>query len=114
MVIHRNEMKVEEKEHMRDGEGSTHLTYLLDGSTQKNARMFAEVNLNPGCSIGYHRHDSETEYYFILAGTGIVNDDGREVQIKQGDSIITGNGASHSIKNTGSVPLVFHAVIVTY
>ena len=114
MVIHRNEMKVEDKERMRDGEGTTHFTYLLDGSTQKNARMFAEVILKPGCSIGYHQHESETEYYFILSGTGIVNDDGTEVQVKQGDSVITGNGAFHSIKNTGSVPLVFHAIIVTY
>ena len=114
MVIHRNEMKVEEKERMRDGEGNTHFTYLWDGSTQKNARMFAEITLNPGCSIGYHQHDSETEYYFILSGEGTVNDDGKEVQVKQGDSIITGNGAFHGIKNMGSVPLVFHAVIVTY
>ena len=114
MVIQRNEMKIENKEHMRDGEGVAKLTYLLDGSTQKNARMFAEITLDPGCSIGYHQHDSETEYYFIISGTGTVNDDGNDVQVKQGDSIITGNGASHSIKNTGSVPLVFHAVIVTY
>ena len=114
MIIHRNEMKIEEKEHMREGEGSTHLTYLLDGSTQKNARMFAEITLNPGCSIGYHQHISETEYYFILSGEGIVNDDGKEAPVKKGDSIITGNGASHSIKNTGSIPLVFHAVIITY
>ena len=114
MVIYRKEMKNEVRERMRDGEGSTHFTYLLDGSTQKNARMFAEITLNPGCSIGYHRHDSETEYFFILSGTGTVNDDGKEVQVKQGDSIITGNGASHSIKNTGSVPLVFHAVIITH
>jgi len=114
MIIHRNEMKTEDKEKMRNGEGSTHLTYLLDGSTQKNARLFAEITLDQGCSIGYHRHDSETEYFFILSGTGSVNDDGKEVEVKPGDSIITGNGSSHSIKNTGSVPLVFHAVIITY
>jgi len=114
MIIHRNEMKVDEKERLRDGEGTARFIHLVDGSTQKNARLFAEFTLNPGCSIGYHQHDSETEYYFILSGTGIVNDDGKEVQVKQGDSIITGNGASHSIKNSGSVPLVFHAVIVTY
>ena len=114
MVISRNEMKTDEKERMRDGEGNTRLTYLLNADNERNARMFAEVTLNPGCSIGYHRHDSETEYYFILSGTGTVNDDGKEVQVKQGDSMITGNGASHSIKNTGTVPLVFHAVIVTY
>jgi mannose-6-phosphate isomerase-like protein (cupin superfamily) len=114
MVIHRNEMKVEDKERLRDGEGNTRLTYLLDAGAEKNARMFAEITLNPGCSIGYHRHDSETEYYFILSGTGLVNDDGKEVEVKQGDSVITGNGASHSIKNTGTGPLVFHAIIVTY
>jgi len=107
-------MKAEDKERMRDGEGAVHLTYLLDGSTQKNARMFAEVCLNPGCSIGYHRHEAETEYYFIISGSGTVNDDGKEIQVKQGDAIITGNGASHAIKNTGSAPLVFTAVIVTY
>ena len=114
MVIHRNEMKVEEKERMRDGDGVTRLCYLLDGSTQKNARMFAEVTLKPGSSIGYHKHESETEYYFIISGNGTVNDDGKDVQVKPGDAMITGNGASHSIKNSGSVPLVFHAVIVTY
>ena len=114
MVIHRNEMKTEVKECLRDGEGKTHLTHLLDGSTQKNARLFAEITLNPGCSIGYHQHDSETEYYFILSGTGIVNDNGTEIQVKQGDSVITGNGAGHSIKNSGSVPLVLLAVIVTH
>ena len=114
MIIHRNKMKAEDKERLREGEGIVHFIYLLDGSTQKNARLFAEITLNPGCSIGSHKHDSETEYYFIISGGGIVNDDGKEVEVKQGDSIITGNGASHGIKNTGSVPLVFHAVIVTY
>ena len=114
MVIHRNEMKTEIKEHLREGEGSVQMIHLVDGSTQKNARLFTEMTLNPGCSIGYHKHDSETEYFFILSGTGTVNDDGKEVQVKPGDSIITGNGAFHSIKNTGDVPLLFHAVIVTY
>jgi mannose-6-phosphate isomerase-like protein (cupin superfamily) len=107
-------MKVEEKERMRDGEGVTRITYFVDGAAQKNARLFAEITLEPGCSIGYHQHNSETEYYFIVSGTGTVNDDGKEAQVIQGDAIITGNSASHSIKNTGTVPLVFHAVIVTY
>ena len=114
MVIRRCDMEREEKVHMRDGEGSAHLIHMVDGSTQKNARLFAEITVNPGCSIGYHKHEGETEYFFILSGTGIVNDDGKEVQVKQGDSIITGNGASHGIKNTGAVPLVFHAIIITY
>ena len=114
MVIHRHEMKVEEKERLRDGEGITRITHLVTPDTEKNARMLAEITLEPGTSIGYHPHNSETEYYFIISGTATVNDNGKEVEVKPGDSVITGNGAFHSIKNTGTVPLVFHAVIVTY
>ena len=114
MIIHRNEMKVEETDRLLDGEGHIRYVHLADGSAQKNARLFAEFTLNPGCSIGYHRHDSETEYYFIVSGTGVVNDNGKDFQVQAGDSIITGGGESHSIKNAGTVPLVFHAIIVTY
>jgi mannose-6-phosphate isomerase-like protein (cupin superfamily) len=114
MVIRHNEMKVENKERLRDGEGTTRLTHLINNSEHKNVRLLAEITLDPGSSIGYHRHDSETEYYFILSGIGMVNDDGKEIEIAHGDSVITGNGASHSIKNIGSVPLVFLAIIITY
>jgi len=114
MIITRNEMKTDQMEHMRGGEGTVAIRQLVDGSTQKNARLFSEMTLNPGCSIGYHQHNAETEYYFILAGAGTVNDNGTERQINQGDVMVIGNGESHSIKNTGNIPLVLHAVIVTY
>lgn len=114
MIIHRHEMKVELKEKMRDGEGTTTLINLVDGATMKNARLLSEITLPPGASIGEHRHDSETEYYIILEGTGTVVDNGTEKSVKPGDVVVTGDGASHSIKNTGSIPLKFHAVIITY
>jgi len=114
MVISRKEMKVENRERLRDGEGIARITHLVDAGAEKNVRLLAETTLDPGSSIGYHSHDSETEYFFILSGTGLVNDDGKELEVGPGDSIITGNGASHSLKNNGSVPLVFHAIIVTY
>jgi len=114
MIIHRDEMKVEQKEHMRGGEGTATLVHFVDGAGMKNARLLSEISLPPGASIGDHRHDSETEYYIILEGNGIVVDDGVEKPVKPGDTVVTGDGASHSIKNTGSVPLILHAVIVTY
>ena len=114
MIIHRNEMESEDKEKMREGKGITHLTYLVDTDKERHTRLLAEITLNTGCSIGNHQHNNETEYYFIISGTGIVNDDGKEVTVKAGDSIITGNGASHSIRNSGKDPLIFHAVIITY
>jgi mannose-6-phosphate isomerase-like protein (cupin superfamily) len=107
-------MKTEQKEKMRDGEGVVQIRHLVDTANEKHTRMLGEITLAPGCSIGYHQHDNETEYYFIISGSGAVNDNGTEVQVNAGDSVTTGNGASHSIKNTGNSPLIFHAVIITY
>jgi mannose-6-phosphate isomerase-like protein (cupin superfamily) len=114
MVIHRNEMRVEQKERMRDGEGTLTLTHLTEDNTQKNVRLAGEFILPPGASIGTHRHDNETEYFIFLEGTGTVDDNGAETPVAKGDMMITGNGASHNVKNTGSGPLVFNALIVTH
>ena len=114
MVNQRNAMKTEVKEKMRGGEGSTKLVHLVDCENEKNIRMLAEMTLQPGCGIGNHSHDTETEYYIILSGSGTVNDNGTDVPVKAGDVMITGNGASHSISNTGDAPLVFQAIVVTY
>jgi len=110
----RKEMKKEIKEKMRGGEGNTELVHLVDCENEKNIRMLAELTLKPGCSIGDHCHENETEYFIIVSGEGVVNDNGTEKPVIAGDVVITGNGASHSIRNNGSVPLVLHAVIVTY
>jgi len=107
-------MKTDVKEKMREGKGTAHITHLVDCEKEKNVRMLAEVTLPPGASVGYHIHESETEYYFILSGSGIFNDNGTEKPVQAGDAMITGDGFSHGIANTGDVPLVFHAVIITY
>jgi mannose-6-phosphate isomerase-like protein (cupin superfamily) len=114
MLITRNEMKTEVREKMRGGEGRAEFVHLVNCENEKNIRMLAELTLRPGCSIGGHSHENETEYFVILSGEGTVNDNGIEKPVKTGDAVITGNGASHSLRNTGSVPLVFHAIIVTY
>ncbi|GAB1484226.1 cupin domain-containing protein [Treponema sp.] len=107
MIVHRSEMKTELKEKMRGGEGITSLVHLVDGASMKNARLLSEITLPPGASIGEHSHENETEYYIILSGTGVVVDDGIEKTVAQGDVVITGNGASHSIMNKGNLPLFF-------
>jgi mannose-6-phosphate isomerase-like protein (cupin superfamily) len=114
MVIHRNEMRTEQKEKMRDGEGTVTITHFVDGNTMQNARMLAEMSLPPGASIGYHQHNNETEYFTFVSGTGTVNDNGKEIPVKPGDVMVTGNGACHSVKNIGAETLVLHAVIITH
>jgi mannose-6-phosphate isomerase-like protein (cupin superfamily) len=114
MIIRRNEMKVEKKEKPRGGDGIVTYTHYLAPDTEKNARMLAEMWFPPGASIGYHQHENDTEYYIVHSGSGIVSDNGKEVPIKSGDVMVTGDGASHSIKNTGTEPLVVSAIIVTH
>ena len=42
----------------------------------------------------------------------MANDNGTDKPVTRGDVMITGNGETHSISNTGNVPLVLHAVII--
>ena len=32
--------------------------------------LYAEVVIEPGCSLGYHEHHGESETYYILSGEG--------------------------------------------
>lgn len=78
-----------------------------------NARLFNHVTIQPGCSIGYHAHDHETEFYYILSGQPVFNDNGTEVTLHPGDITKTGYGQSHSMENRGDAPVELLALIIT-
>jgi mannose-6-phosphate isomerase-like protein (cupin superfamily) len=112
MVVQRKNMRVEVKERLRDGEGKVTLTHIVPAETRRRCGLFAELSLEPGASIGCHDHPQDIEYYIILHGTGIVNDNGTDTPVKKGDTVITGNGSFHHIKNTGPGTLDMIAVIM--
>jgi mannose-6-phosphate isomerase-like protein (cupin superfamily) len=114
MVIQRKQMPVEKKDKLLGGEGVAHLVGLAPMETMRNIRVLKEITLEPGVSIGCHDHKGETEFFIIISGGGRVNDNGKEVDVKAGDVVITGNGSLHSISNTGKRKLVFIALIATY
>ena len=113
MIVKRTEMKSEIRKEMRGGAGEVEILHMVAPESMKNARLMAELTLSPGSGIGSHRHDKETEYYIITEGSGIVVEDDGEKSVSKGDIVITGNGQSHSIENTGDQPLKFIAVIIT-
>jgi len=114
MLYHRNELKSEIREKPRGGNGNVTFLHLVEGKgvVQKYTNMVAEITLPPGASIGPHSHTEDMEFFIILEGNGVFNDNGTDKEIMKGDVMITGNGETHSISNTGTVPLVFHAVII--
>ena len=114
MLYHRNELKAETREKARGGDGTVSFVHLVEGkgAVQGNTSLLAEITMPPGTSIGSHPHTEDIEYYIILEGAGMVDDNGTEKPVVKGDVMITGNGEIHSIRNTGTVPLVFQAIII--
>lgn len=100
--------------HMREGNGEVEALKLLTGEEFCcHVRLFNIMTLKKGCSIGEHQHIAETEYYYILSGSGTVSEKDGEKYVKKGDLVITGNGESHAICNNTDEDLVFVAIIVT-
>jgi mannose-6-phosphate isomerase-like protein (cupin superfamily) len=114
MLITSNQMEKEIKKNMRGGEGEIEILHLVKKEDLTNARLLSKIIIPPGAGIGEHDHVDETEYYIILEGQGIANDDGKDINVKSGDVLVTGNGAKHSIKNSGKSDLVMIAVIILH
>jgi len=113
MVITPDSMEAEVRPQMRGGNGECLVTFLAGRQLQKHVKLFSRVDIPAGAGIGPHSHSEETEYYYILEGEGLVDDNGQPRNVKPGDVVVTTGGASHSVENTGSVPLKMVAVIVT-
>lgn len=113
MVVRREEMHIESREKMRGGEGTIQITHYAEAKNYPHTRLICEIIIPVAGSIGEHCHEQEVEFYIIHEGEGMVRDDGVDKKVVAGDVVITGNGASHHIWNTGKSPLKMSAVIVT-
>lgn len=78
---------------------------------QPNARLFANVWLEPGASLDYHEHHGECEIYYILEGEGAYQDNENVYQVVAGDVTVCDSGNGHAMKNTGKQPLRWVALI---
>lgn len=104
---------VERADNVAGGKGYITKKYILSGDKlPSNCRMYAEVTLTPGCSIGYHPHNGESETYYIISGNGEYNDNGNMCKVQVGDITYTPSGKAHGIENTGDTDLVFMAIIL--
>lgn len=103
----------ERVENMCGGKGHVIIKHILDEKHRnKLCRMYAQVTLEPGCSLGYHQHHGESETYYILSGKGMYDDNGEKVLVKAGDITYTPDGKGHGLENVGDTDLVFMALIL--
>ncbi|MDD6735568.1 MAG: cupin domain-containing protein [Clostridiales bacterium] len=67
--------------------------------------------LEPGASIGYHKHEMGSEIIYIIKGSGKVLYDNKEEAVKEGQCHYCPKGHFHSLINNSESDLYFFAVV---
>lgn len=88
------------------------------GEKEFRTRMFSDeavkimrASLEPGASIGYHKHETNCEIIFMLKGTGVVLfEDDKEV-LHAGECHYCPKGHSHSLRNESEETIEFYAIV---
>ena len=92
---------------LHDGEGVVTRHRFFRDATRLPVRI--EVwELLPGSSEGSHAHDGEKileEFYYFIAGCGVMWMDGEEFPVGPGDAVMAPPGVDHGFRSTGEGPL---------
>lgn len=114
MVRRWDERTVTVRHRMYEGEGDVLVRAALSGPEEMcgKGRLLSQLTVPPGSTIGYHVHQDEAETFIVLSGEGDFDDNGTVARLTPGDVLLTGAGEGHSVRNTGSEPLVILAIIL--
>lgn len=113
MIKRKEQIKIN-TECNNDGKTKLYLSDLADFANRNSKlRTFAHAVLEAGEEVQFHIHEGECEYYYILSGKGLYNDNGELSEITNGDVTFTPSGYGHGIKNIGDTSLEFIALIIT-
>ena len=110
---HSSEMFIQHNEAMRGGKGTVTVKHLLKpDELLGKGRLFAELTVPPGASVGLHRHEGDVEAYYIIEGRGryLNNEDAYEVNA--GDLTLVDDHHSHGIENIGADDLEYIAIVI--
>lgn len=113
MIRKAADYQIDYRENMRGGNGTVELTNFATPEELNNkGRLFGNITLKPGCSIGYHVHETDSELFYLIKGEVLYNDNGVECVLSAGDVMICPAGTGHSIANNGQEDAVVCALIV--
>ena len=83
----------------------------FEGISEK-IKQFSYVEIDCGEEVPYHIHRGDAENYFIISGTGLYSDNGKECEVTAGAITFTPSGQGHSLKNIGKEKLCFIALVL--
>ena len=94
------------QEKIHDGDGECGHCTLFDASAFQTPIGFINYTVLPvGASFGLHTHGNDNEVYVILEGCGLYTADKEEAKVTTGDVLVNRPYGSHSLRNTGDIPL---------
>lgn len=104
-----------DRQEVAGGKGTLYGKFAFKRDAAQKDQAIKEIGwmtLQPGDSVGFHKHETNEDAYIIVSGEGTFKDtDGKEYSVKAGDVTIARKGQSHALINTGEEPLVFLDVI---
>lgn len=113
MIIKKSLRKLTEAFNLKGGEGSVEIVEIACPSqTFDHTKMYSNLTLKKGSSLGYHNHINETEIILINSGVATYKDDENEYLAYEGDVLICEEGHYHSIKNDNDQLLKITALII--
>jgi quercetin dioxygenase-like cupin family protein len=92
--------------HLKGGEGYAKARMADDGKVR-----IMQAILDPGCSIGLHKHEDSSEIVYILEGSGTAYLDGVKETLHAGMVHYCPKGSSHTMINDSKEPLKVLCVV---
>lgn len=103
-----------EKVKMFGGKGTVNVSPLFSNEEYKGkARLIGILTIQPGCSVGNHKHNGDEEIIYILKGEATYYDEGKKYTLYPGDSALTLDGMGHKIENNSEDILEYIAIVLT-
>lgn len=113
MIKKFEDFKTELRENMRGGDGTVTVTSFVSAEElNEKGRLFGKITLKPGCGIGFHIHEKDSELFYIIKGTAVYDDNGTKTTVSAGNVTLTPAGTGHAIKNEGEEDVELIALIV--
>ena len=79
--------------------------YIVKDNTSLNNLVVSSTLLHPSKSTSGHKHKGQEEVYMFMKGSGRMELDDKEFDVKEGDLILIEDGVFHRVHNTGKVDL---------
>ena len=77
--------------------------YIVKDNTSLNNLVISTTTLHPDKSTSGHKHEGQEEVYIFMKGSGRMELDDKEFDVKEGDLILIEDGVFHLVHNTGTV-----------